>query len=76
VFLLSVRHLHSRDQNGNVWRFAPYRRRASWMPILKIAFRRRRKCALMSGDDAMDIDTAKSVENEEEKDYVYLRVKL
>jgi hypothetical protein len=40
------------------------------------AFRRRRKCALMSGDDAMDIDTAKSVDNEDETDSVYFRIKL
>jgi hypothetical protein len=30
----------------------------------------------MSGDDAMDIDTAKSVDNEDETDSVYFRIKL
>ena len=30
----------------------------------------------MSGDDAMDIDMAKSIEDEEDTDCVYLRIKL
>ena len=39
-------------------------------------FTSRGGCALMSGNDAMDIEPAKNAENEDENENVYLRIKL